>query len=242
MNDGYARTLDSRWSRERLRQAFYRALLGCSFWPDPTPYYMTISDKPAFVWYRVAKCATRTIFAQLAKHQVAFVSPKHISFRYAPLRYRAHFKFAFVRNPWDRLVSCWQNKVVDNPNARMFGDRLGKLQSFPAFVDFLAEQDLEAGNKHFRLQCRLIDLNHVDFVGRLERFDDDFRQVCDRLSLPGDPRKVNVSARQRDYRPYYTDAAAEKAASLYRRDITLFGYSFDPPGKTAPAATETAIP
>ncbi len=228
-------------SGERWRQTLFRSLLRIPFLPAPTPYYLTVCPKPAFVWYRVAKCATRSIVAHLARHHVP-VSGSQRQLYYAPRRYASHFKFAFVRNPWDRLVSCWQNKVVDNPNARMFGDRLGKLQSFPAFVDFLAEQDLEAGNKHFRLQCRLIDLNHVDFVGRLERFDDDFRQVCDRLSLPGDPRKVNVSARQRDYRPYYTDAAAEKAASLYRRDITLFGYSFDPPGKTAPAATETAIP
>jgi hypothetical protein len=218
---------------ERLRQSLYRGLLRFPFWPEPTPYYMTFCAKPAFVWYRVAKCATHSIFGHLIQHKVDFTSTQSAQLHYAPLRYPAHFKFAFVRNPWDRLVSCWHNKVIDKQK-RNFGDRLEAFKEFGNFVDYVAEQNLETCNKHYRLQCRLIDLNRVDFLGRLERFPEDFRIVCDKLGLPGEPRKVNVSGRQRDYRLYYSDALAEKVGTLYRRDITLFGYTFDPRGDTAP--------
>lgn len=225
---------------ERLRQSLYRGLLRFPFWPEPTPYYMTICPQPAFVWYRVAKCATRSIFGHFIQHKVAFTSTQSMQLHYAPLRFQSHFKFAFVRNPWDRLVSCWHNKVIDKPQKRIFGDRLEELQTFGNFVDYVAGQNLDTCNKHYRLQCRLIDLNRVDFLGRLEQFPEDFRFVCDKLGLPGDePRKVNVSARQRDYRAYYTDALAEKVAALYRRDITLFGYTFDPSGAKPPALPET---
>lgn len=229
-------------SGERWRQTLFRSLLRIPFLPAPTPYYLTVCPKPAFVWYRVAKCATRSIVAHLARHHVP-VSGSQRQLYYAPRRYASHFKFAFVRNPWDRLVSCWHNKVIDQPKKRLFGDRIEDLKSFGAFVDFVAGQDLTACNRHYRLQCRLIDLDRVDFLGRLERFSDDFRIVCNTLGLPAEEvEKVNVSNRQRDYRLYYDDALAEKVATLYRRDITLFGYTYDPPGEMAPLPPKSPAP
>ena len=42
-------------------------------------------------------------------------------------------------------------------------------------------------DQHLTLQGRMIDLNRVDFVGRLETFDRDFAEVCERIGAPAVP-------------------------------------------------------
>ena len=43
--------------------------------------------------------------------------------------YKAYFKFAFVRNPWDRMVSCYSNKVRQDPsiNNQWFKDGIARV-------------------------------------------------------------------------------------------------------------------
>ncbi|MGD9801198.1 MAG: sulfotransferase family 2 domain-containing protein, partial [Parvularculaceae bacterium] len=82
-------------------------------------------------------------------------------------------------------------------------------------------------DRHLALQSSLIDLNNVDFVGRMERFDDDLSVVFQKvgLELSAIDRK-NVSAARTSYRDYYDARTVEKAREIYRKDISLFGYEF----------------
>lgn len=138
-----------------------------------------------------------------------------------------YFKFAFVRNPWDRLVSCWSNKVVDSNHFRLDDETRSLAQHFPNFVRQIASQDLQACDPHLRLQTRLIDLNNIDFLGRLESFSEDFAYISDQIGLKNSlADKKNKSSRKVDYREYYNDETMELVGHLYRRDIQVFRYSF----------------
>jgi hypothetical protein len=131
-----------------------------------------------------------------------------------------HFKFAFVRNPWDRLVSF-------HAYARA---RLAPTVPQMQGVDFGAMlRLLEAGAPWLtRLHVMRPQREHVrgaDFVGRFEYLDSDFAQVCARLGISAELPRKNAS-RHGAYASYYDGSGRDFVAARYREDIEEFGYSF----------------
>jgi len=142
--------------------------------------------------------------------------------------YGGYFRFAFVRNPWDRLVSCWLDKVVKLNHYQFSEEKLAKMQDFKNFVDHVAQIDIQTCNDpHIRLQATMIDLNHVDFVGRFERFEADFLKVLDVLGIGEiEIPKKNASQNRKTYHEYYNEATKQKVAEIYKKDIQIFSYQF----------------
>ncbi len=149
------------------------------------------------------------------------------------------FKFAFVRNPWDRLVSWWSmidagrdtSGAAPPPN-EFFGYVMQHARSFEEFIWRCTSEIIDTdGRKYiFRNQIDyLVDDNGaiiVDFVGRFERLQEGFDEVTARLGLPGvELPRINVS-RHSPYADYYTPAMAEEVGRRYARDIERFGYRF----------------
>ncbi len=179
------------------------------------------------IWFRVAKVGTRTFFHHLIRNQVR-LDIRHASFLYYPANlYKDYFKFAFVRNPWDRLVSGWLDKIVHKNLFRFREEERQKLLALQSFVDFLAHRQNIFNNRHFCLQSSLIDLNNIDFIGRMESFEEDLVSICTRAGIPHHHIKSkNVTKNRMDYRSYYSDELAETVSRLYRKDIQIFGYKF----------------
>jgi Sulfotransferase family len=195
--------------------------------PFSGPYLLAISNEKRFVWFQVPKVGTRTIHGYLKKSSVRLEGDRPGFLYYSPNLYTGYLKFAFSRNPWDRLVSCWSDKVV-NLNYFKFPDaELEKMRRFENFVEFVERQNIETCDRHLRLQSKLIDLVNVDYLGRLETFDDDFSYICRRLKLePKTIERKNVSAQRRSYQEYYDRPLRDKVEGIYRKDIQTFGYKF----------------
>jgi hypothetical protein len=154
--------------------------------------------------------------------------------------WRSHFKFSFVRNPWDRLVSWW-SMIDGNRAALVSGARLNEFQVMVlsgalTFREFLLQCDREVieseGPKWiFRNQLEYLSDESgtlmVDFVGRFEHLASDFGEAM-RLAQAHPPVVIPVHRNPRsDYRTFYDDALAELVAVKYQADIEAFGYSFD---------------
>ena len=151
--------------------------------------------------------------------------------------YDSYFKFAFVRNPWSRVVSCWKNKIVDRHLAPPDGvvrwrglpdAQLQQLESFSGFVSYVESLSIDTCDIHLRSQSKLIDLNHIDFLGRYENMEQDMEEVFVSLGLPARALpKINQSTGGETYRDHYDADLIERVARIYRRDIQIFGYTFD---------------
>jgi hypothetical protein len=138
-----------------------------------------------------------------------------------PAVYDGAFKFAFVRNPWERLVSryTWLLRTEDH-------HRHGFVKTLKGFEEYLGWEIRR--NKMFQRDY-VTDAGGgliVDFIGYFERLDEDFARVCARIGVQAGLPHVNVT-NHRDYRTYYTPATRERVAQHFRRDIELFGYEFD---------------
>lgn len=161
-------------------------------------------------------------------------------------RFRDYYKFAFVRNPWSRLVSEYRYRSY------------GSHYSFKEFVkeDLPAADDYTDAYRHIVPQSDYVldkaGKSLVDFVGRFETLQKDFERVCEQLGFddkelprrnvsPSSPpswsqrlRKAGLpfigrgSARgkQTSYVDYYDAYTRDLVADLYRVDIENFGYEF----------------
>ena len=150
-----------------------------------------------------------------------------------PAKFEHFFKFAFVRNPWDRLVSSYEflcHGGMNIADAAFFAAYVARYSDFRAFVlEGLSLPEIRAWI-HFRPQvdfvCDDAGRNRMDVTGRFEHLAEDFALIASRLGRSGELPKTNMSARA-DYRSYYNDETRAVVAKLYRADIAAFGYTFD---------------
>lgn len=190
--------------------------------PSPHGTYDAFtSKKKKFIYFRIFKAASGTL-THFFRDQVADLKQSHPS--KISQGTKDYFKFAFVRNPWDRIVSCYFHKVVtkaDPSFARCFD------KSFDFFVDYIASKDLTTANRHLRLQTRLIPYQHCDFIGKIDNFAEDLQYISDHLGL----EMIAITPRHKTehdhYSAYYTPRTRKIIARKYREDIEVFGFKFE---------------
>ena len=142
-----------------------------------------------------------------------------------------------VRNPWSWHVS-WFNYVGKDTGGRRSGLKIEheqfKNMTFEQYLQWLDDESApQSPQGYVRMTqsdwvCDETGKVRVDEILRQETLQDDIRDLVDRLNLAVKPvqKRVNVSTKD-DYRSYYTPAGVDQIAQRHKRDIELFGYSFE---------------
>jgi hypothetical protein len=207
---------------------------------------MIISHQHRFIFAAVPKTGTHSVRQALREHmseddieQVGLFVNKRFPFEeLAAIRhghlslqqvrpyigeeaFAGYFKFAFVRNPFDRFVSYCAFMSRDSGHFARAPQDVMRYFLFDAppeqHILFQPQSSVLAD-----ADGRLL----TDMVGRVETMQSSFEAICARIGIP--PRalaQVNGSTRG-DYRAYYTDELKDAVATRYARDIELFGYAF----------------
>jgi len=144
--------------------------------------------------------------------------------------YNELYKFAVIRNPWDRMVSLYfsPHRGVHDWSRDDFIDVIKKAPKTYAFV--LERNWIEITLSKFgfdaNLQKKKINQD-IDYFIRFENMDSDFKFVCTKLGIPYVPLpKVNASQRNA-YHQYYDAETREMVRKKYIDDIEYFGYKFN---------------
>ena len=132
-----------------------------------------------------------------------------------------YFKFAFVRNPWDRLVSAFFYLARGGCNAFDQAFRDAHLAHYAGdFTAFVHDLERHMDAPHFRPQCFWVcDATGrvlTDFLGRYETLVGDFTAVAERLDLDAALPFLNASE-HRFYREHYDGATCAIVRRLISR-------------------------
>jgi|3_EtaG_2_1085321.scaffolds.fasta_scaffold00183_20 hypothetical protein len=192
-------------------------------------------ENPAAVLIHIPKTGVQSIHklwgARKAEVQKGFIPPEWDDL----------FKFAFVRHPFDRLVSTFymfnngvqeigEDGIVIQERVPIFRDPL----TFEQFCDkVLYENDIErerwSVTTYTLPQTNTFNcLENADFVGRFERFEADFNKLSRHFKkeLPTLPR-VNVSKRDKGWEELMAELPSDvydKMYEYYREDFKELKY------------------
>ena len=128
----------------------------------------------------------------------------------------SYFKFAFVRNPWDRMVSSWQMQM---PNISL--SKFLKMYPYKDDTD-LIWHTLPMWIHIYDNQKNIL----VDFIGRFENLQEDFNIVCDKVGVPRQELPHRNTTEHKHYTEYYDEETRQIVAEKYAKDIEYFGYEF----------------
>lgn len=195
-----------------------------------------ILDRKA-LFIHVPKTAGLSVQHSLFGHALV----RHESYRQFEVAFtrqqlRSLFRFTFVRNPWDRLVSAWtflREGGYSDQDKAWYAKHIARFGDFESFVlKWLPRQHLAATYVHFRPQVDFVRSGRgkleMDFVGRFENLACDFQQVANRLgcTVPLQSRNRTQDRKTASYRDFYTVQSAKVVERAYRDDIQTFEYEF----------------
>lgn len=166
----------------------------------------------------------------------------------ATYRLRHYYKFLFVREPMERLLSAYRNKFGEIKDyqqkygmeiVRRYREKPGTSQgedvTFSEFLHYLLDEDVEKMNEHWMPIYNLCQPCAVtyDFIGSYERLREDANTVLEAINAPP---YIQFPERQAWYKPVTKETLhyflcntprglIRELLPKYILDFSLFAYS-----------------
>jgi hypothetical protein len=197
----------------------------------PMPY----CDEKRVIFLHVPKTGGTTIKRLLGITQLNNTDPsirhslQHLTCallreKMGPDKYDQYYRFAFVRNPWARIVSdyYWRQQLPKKRPVLPFPEFVRNAQNLVHSRNYYDE---EFGD-HFIPQVEYI--TDVDDVFRFESFASGVYAVAEKLNVEIDPISAKEPKPYDKYWEYYDTKSRLIISEIYSEEIECFGYEFGP--------------
>ena len=135
-----------------------------------------------------------------------------------------YYKFAIVRNPWDKAVSQYAYMKHREDLRDFVGMKEGDC--FKTYLSLIQKTEHVQWAPQYPFIYDTGGEQMVDFVGRFEKFNDEVRVILKELGIwKWKIPHTNKSARKH-YSEYYDDESKEIVGEMYQKDVELLGYLF----------------
>jgi len=211
-----------------------------------------ISNKNKFIFFHVPKAAGSSIlssfktrlqknvlindqnekFKSWMMNNSSTLWPNHIppsSMRHylRDEKFQSYFKFAFVRNPYDRLVSLYH--YTKQKEVKIYEEKGMELPSFSQNIinsNSFGEWILSGqyGESQFNFLSSPEGKLLVDYVGQTETLQQDVSYICGHLNLPNIVVTTKNKSQHKTYESYLTKDVADHINERYHKDFINFNY------------------
>lgn len=138
--------------------------------------------------------------------------------------WKDYYSFTLIRNPWDRLVSCYE---YGRKNERSVWHEYARGDTFRNFVYRKEVVSLAARYSYDQFVLDEAGSCLLNQVIRVEDVSEELPRLLQRLGLDGPQVIPKINATERsDYRPYYDEETADRVRAIFRSDIEVGRYSF----------------
>lgn len=201
---------------------------------------MIINNEKLFFFVHIQKTAGTSISEVLFKIK----NTKSLNYSHSFINsvnendYNDYFKFCFVRNPFERLVSWYEmfiNKGIHNDFSEYILKNSNNFSEFLDLTNIIYEKNIsEYVSQPYPKSISFNQLDYisnngkilVDFIGRFETINSDFDFIMNKIGITDYNLPYLNKFNCGNYRRYYSDKDIEKVYNLYKKDIDFFDYKF----------------
>ena len=217
---------------------------------------MIVSHRHRFIFFAVPRTGTHAIRAALAPllgerdwqqetlrldalspvPAIARIGHGHVTAQHAQAHlpatvWRSYFKFAMVRNPYERFVSACA--MLNKRNPRYAGTEA-------AFMKQALTRERFRRRVLVRPQAQLLSdatgRLSMDFIGRYEGLQDALDQACRQIGLPCPELAKRNAAAHGPWADYRDAALSASVTRFYQQDFDAFGYEREGLRQSTPCA------
>lgn len=192
--------------------------------------------------------------ANLAHHKDSIPRLSNFSLTEINNMLQTFTKFLFVRNPFERLLSAYHNKLEQHyQSSKYFQSRIGRHivkhyrkyaskesltngddVTFKEFSAYLIAEEEGALNEHWRPiynLCHPCSINY-DIIGKYETFDQDSEFILKQIGeinivFPHAPKSSKTTSNLQKYFSTLEHNDVRQLYNVYAKDFKLFGYNLE---------------
>ena len=148
------------------------------------------------------------------KHKQLHLNYRQVVGQLGLNKFLDYFTFAFVRNPFSRIVSLYNWIKSESAESNKI-DHPGTFENFIKNYENIYKNQLQADF-----------IGAVDFVGRFENLESDWKEVCNLLKVPYIKLDHYKKQNYGDYKDYYNDELISIVRGQFIKDLETFNYDY----------------